>query len=302
MGTLDGKVVAITGAGRGIGLSHASLLAAEGASVVVNDVGAAPEGSGLRPAEQAAQEIRDAGGVAVANTDDIATWEGGEALIARTVGEFGRIDGLVLNAGIIRDRMLVNMTEAEWDSVIAVHLKGHFAPLRAAANHWRELSKSQGGPAGGRVVMTSSEAGLYGNVGQANYSAAKAGIVGLAMVAARELDRYGVSVNVVCPRSRTPMTEHLGLFDATPGFDLWHPDNISPLVAYLCTDDGAAVSGQTFVVHGGTVSLLEPWPEVARVVSPERWTVSALTSASRELFGGRSTSTMPFPDPTASDA
>src|SRR6266540_3867527 len=137
MGTLHGKVIAVTGAGRGIGLSHASLLAAEGASVVVNDVGAAPEGSAVTPAEQAAQEIRDAGGVAVANTDDIATWEGGEALVAKTVAEFGRIDGLVLNAGIIRDRMLVNMTEAEWDAVIAVHLKGHFAPLRAAANHWR---------------------------------------------------------------------------------------------------------------------------------------------------------------------
>jgi len=150
--------------------------------------------------------------------------------------------------------------------------------------------------------MTSSEAGLYGNVGQANYSAAKAGIVGLAMVAARELERYGVSVNVVCPRSRTPMTEHLGLFDATPGFDLWHPDNISPLVAYLCTDAATDVSGQTFVVRGGSVSLLEPWPEVSRIVSPERWTVNALTSASEELFAGRSTSTVPFPDPTVSHA
>jgi NAD(P)-dependent dehydrogenase (short-subunit alcohol dehydrogenase family) len=302
MGTLDGKAIAVTGAGRGIGLSHASLLAAEGASVVVNDVGPAPDGGALTLAEQAAREIRDAGGVAVANTDDISTWEGGESLVAKTVSEFGRIDGLVLNAGIIRDRMLVNMTEAEWDSVIAVHLKGHFAPLRAAANHWRDLSKSRGGPAGGHVVMTSSEAGLYGNVGQANYSAAKAGIVGLAMVAARELERYGVSVNVVCPRSRTSMTEHLGLFDATPGFDLWHPDNISPLVAYLCTDDAAAVSGQTFVVHGGTVSLMEPWTEASRIVSPERWTVSALTSASEELFVGRSTSIMPFPNPTSSDA
>lgn len=302
MGTLDGKAIAVTGAGRGIGLSHASLLAAQGASVVVNDVGPAPEGSAVTSAEQVAQEIRDNGGVAVANTDDISTWEGGESLVAKTVAEFGRLDGLVLNAGIIRDRMLVNMTEAEWDAVIAVHLKGHFAPLRAAANHWRDLSKSRGGPAGGHVVMTSSEAGLYGNVGQANYSAAKAGIVGLAMVAARELERYGVAVNVVCPRSRTPMTEHLGLFDATPGFDLWHPDNISPLVAYLCTDDAAAVSGHTFVVHGGTVSLMEPWTEASRIVSPERWTVSALTSASEELFAGRSTSIMPFPAPTASDA
>jgi NAD(P)-dependent dehydrogenase (short-subunit alcohol dehydrogenase family) len=301
MGTLDGKVIAVTGAGQGIGLSHATLLAAEGAAVVVNDVGAAADGSSVGPAEQAAAQIREAGGVAVANTDDISTWEGGESLVSRTIAELGRLDGLVLNAGIIRDRMLVNLEERQWDAVMAVHLKGHFAPLRAAANHWRELAKSTGEPAGGRVVMTSSEAGLYGNVGQANYSAAKAGIVGLAMVAARELERYGVTVNVICPRSRTPMTEHLGLFDATAGFDRWDPDNIAPWVAYLCTDEAAAVTGQTFVVHGGTVSLMEPWTEVARIVSPERWSVTELVSASGRLFAGRSTTTVPFPDPTSSD-
>jgi hypothetical protein len=147
--------------------------------------------------------------------------------------------------------------------------------------------------------MTSSEAGLFGNVGQANYSAAKSGIVGLALVAARELERYGVSVNVICPRSRTPMTEHLGLFDATPGFDLWDPDNIAPWVAYLCTDEAAPITGQTFVVHGGTVTLMEPWTEAASIVSPRRWTVDELVDASGRLFAGRSTSTVPFPDPTA---
>lgn len=298
MGTLDGKVVAVTGAGRGIGLSHATLLAAEGATVIVNDLGGMAEDSGLRSAEHAAAGIREAGGEAVANTDDIATWEGGEALVAQAIERFGRLDGLVLNAGIIRDRMLVNMEESDWDGVMAVHLKGHFAPLRAAANHWRALSKSTGQSAGGRVVMTSSEAGLFGNVGQANYSAAKAGIVGLALVAARELERYGVSVNVVCPRSRTPMTEHLGLFDATDGFDVWHPDNIAPWVAYLCTDAASDITGQTFVVHGGTVSLLEPWREAARLESPQRWSVSELAHRAPSLFDGRSSTTLPFPDPT----
>jgi NAD(P)-dependent dehydrogenase (short-subunit alcohol dehydrogenase family) len=300
MGTLNGKVIAVTGAGRGIGLSHATLLAAEGASVMVNDLSTAAGGSSETPAQRAVETIRDAGGVAVANHDDISTWAGGESLVEQTIEEFGRIDGLVLNAGIIRDRMIVNLSECEWDQVMAVHLKGHFAPLRAAANHWRELAKSTGEPAGGHVVMTSSEAGLYGNVGQANYSAAKAGIVGLAMVAARELERYGVNVNVVCPRSRTPMTEHLGLFDTPEGFDRWDPDNIAPWVAYLCTDEAAAVTGQTFVVHGGTVSLMEPWREAAHIVSPRRWTVNELASASARLFEGRSTATVPFPDPTAS--
>lgn len=300
MGSLTGKVVAVTGAGRGIGLSHARLLGAEGATVVVNDVGPA-EAPGLpSPAELAVQAVVEAGGRAVANTDDISTWDGGTALVEHAVSEFGRLDGLVLNAGIIRDRMLVNLTEPEWDAVMAVHLKGHVAPLRAAADHWRSVAKSSGAPANGHVVMTSSEAGLYGNVGQANYSAAKAGIVGLALVAARELERYGVAVNVVCPRSRTPMTEHLGLFDPTEGFDLWDPDNIAPWVAYLCTDAALGITGQTFVVHGGTVSLLEPWTEAARVVSPRRWTVKELASASTRLFEGRRASTLPFPDPTAS--
>jgi NAD(P)-dependent dehydrogenase (short-subunit alcohol dehydrogenase family) len=300
MGTLEGKAIAVTGAGRGIGFSHGSLLAAEGASVVINDVGQAPDGSAETPAEQAARQIREAGGTAVANTDDISTWDGGQSLVASTIAQFGRLDGLVLNAGIIRDRMIVNLTEPDWDAVMAVHLKGHFAPLRAAAQHWREVSKSQGAPAGGRVVMTSSEAGLYGNMGQANYSAAKAGIVGLSMVASRELARYGVTVNVICPRSRTPMTEHLGLFDATPGFDLWDPDNIAPWVAYLCTDEATAITGQTFVVHGGTVSLMEPWRETSSIVAHQKWTVSDLISAADELFAGRSTTVIPFPDPTAS--
>ncbi|MGP3533998.1 SDR family NAD(P)-dependent oxidoreductase [Microbacterium sp. RD1] len=289
-GALDGKVVAVTGAGRGIGLSHALLLAAEGASVVVNDLGGPDE---------AVEKIRARGGSATASSHDIATWDGGQGLVDAALAEYGRLDGLVLNAGIIRDRMLVNMSEPEWDAVLRVHLNGHFAPLRAAAAHWRELAKSTGAPANGHVVMTSSEAGLFGNVGQANYSAAKAGIVGLGMVAARELERYGVAVNVICPRSRTPMTEHLGLFDATPGFDRWDPDNIAPWVAYLCSDDASRITGQTFVVHGGTVSLLEPWREASAITKQARWDVSELADASRELFAGRDTTIVPFPDPVA---
>jgi NAD(P)-dependent dehydrogenase (short-subunit alcohol dehydrogenase family) len=299
MGALQGKVVAVTGAGRGIGFSHASLLAAEGATVVVNDVGRAVDDPDRSAADVAAEQLVAAGGHAIGNTSDISTWEGGQALVQSAIDAFGRLDGLILNAGIIRDRMLVNMSEAEWDAVIAVHLKGHFAPLRAAAAYWREQSKATGGPVGGHVVMTSSEAGLFGNVGQANYSAAKAGIVGLALVAARELERYGVAVNVICPRSRTPMTDHLGLFDATPGFDRWDPDNIAPLVGYLCTDAASTVTGQTFVVHGGTVSLLQPWPEVASLTRDSRWTVDELVDQAPELFAGRSSAVPAFPDPTA---
>lgn len=295
MGKLDGKVVIVTGAGRGIGFSHASLLAAEGASVVVNDIGGTA-------ADDAVAQICAADGTALANRDDIATWEGGANLVTSAVAEFGRLDGLVLNAGIIRDKMLINMSETEWDAVMAVHLKGHFAPLQAAANHWRDLSKSTGEPARGHLVMTSSEAGLFGNVGQANYSAAKNGIVSLAMVAARELERYGVTVNVICPRSRTPMTEHLGLFDATEGFDLWDPDNIAPWVAHLCTDSAEHITGQTFVVHGGTVTLMEPWREAASIVANHRWSLDELEVRQGELFAGRSSTTIPFPDPTASRA
>ncbi|MTD12429.1 SDR family NAD(P)-dependent oxidoreductase [Nakamurella sp. YIM 132087] len=300
MGELDGKVIAVTGAGRGIGLSHAQLLASEGARVVVNDLGTTPDGRSAAAA--AAGAIRASGGTAVADDSDISTWSGGESLVEKALSSFGALDGLVLNAGIIRDRMLVNMVEDEWDAVMAVHLKGHFAPLRAASAHWRQLAKETGRPAGAHVVMTSSEAGLYGNVGQANYSAAKAGIVGLAMVAARELERYGISVNAICPRSRTPMTEHLGLFDAGEGFDRWDPDNIAPFVGYLCSDASSEITGRTFVVHGGTVSLLEPWQEVAHLDRDSRWTVAELIPAAAELFRDRSPALAPFPDPTAAHA
>jgi NAD(P)-dependent dehydrogenase (short-subunit alcohol dehydrogenase family) len=300
MGHLEGKVIAVTGAGKGIGFSHASLLAAEGASVVVNDLGT--PGEGPTPAEAAVIRIRESGGTAVANDDDISSWDGGRSLLQTALDTYGRLDGLVLNAGIIRDKMLVNMSEREWDAVISVHLKGHFSPLQAASAYWRERSKETGEPVDAHVVLTSSEAGLFGNVGQANYSAAKNGIVALGLVASRELARYGVDVNVICPRGRTDMTGHLGLFDATPGFDLWDPDNISPWVAYLCSDDSRGTTGQTFVVHGGTVSLLEPWQEAAKIVSPKRWTVDELVEAAGTLFEGRSRTTAPFPDPVASDA
>lgn len=231
-GILDGRVAVVTGAGRGIGRAHALELARHGASVVVNDLGGATDGTGssMRAAQQVADEITAAGGTAVANTDDIADWDGAGALVTRTVADFGRLDVLVNNAGILRDSSLVSMTPQAWDAVIRVHLRGTAGPTHHAARHWRAVAKETGAPVDARIVNTSSASGLYGNFGQANYGAAKAGIAAMTVIAAIELAPYGVTVNAVAPVARTRMTEDL--IADTPGIDL-RPEHISPLVTWL---------------------------------------------------------------------
>jgi NAD(P)-dependent dehydrogenase (short-subunit alcohol dehydrogenase family) len=258
MGLLDGKVAVVTGAGRGIGRAHARLLASEGASVVVNDLGTATEGGGAdtTPARQVADEIVGEGGKAVANGANVATWDGAGKLVHQAVEEFGRLDIVVNNAGILRDAMSFNITEAEWDSVLEVHLKGHLATCHHAVKHWRERGKA-GEEVSGRIINTASESGLYGQAGQINYATAKAGIVSMTIVLAREMKKYGVTANVVCPRALTRMTETVPGAAEFMGGPEWEPENISPLVVFLASDAAADVSGQVFVVFGTRVHLME---------------------------------------------
>lgn len=295
MGALDGRVAIITGAGRGIGREHALLFAGEGARVVVNDLGGAVDGSGddRTPAEQVVDEILAMGGEAVASADDIADWEGGRRLVERAVEAFGDLHVLVNNAGILRDKMLVNMSEAEWDSVIHVHLKGHFIPTRHAAAYWREQVK-EGREVNAAVVNTSSTSGLLGNPGQTNYGAAKAGIAAFTVISAQELSRYGVRVNAIAPAARTRMTEQTpGLGDivkapADPAaFDVWDPANISPLVGYLATAD-CPVTGQVFFVQGGQVRLFQPWTMTTTADRRDRWTLAELADVVPGLVSGES--------------
>ncbi len=290
MGALDGRVAIITGAGRGIGREHALLFAEEGAKVVVNDLGGAMDGSGddRTPAEQVAEEIRGMGGEAIANGDNVAEWEGGQRLINAAVEAFGDLHVLVNNAGILRDRVLVNMSEAEWDAVIQVHLKGHFIPTRWAATYWREQTKA-GNTVKASVINTSSTSGLLGNPGQANYGAAKAGIGAFTIICAQELIRYGVRVNGIAPAARTRLTESTpGLGDMVkapdePGkFDVCDPANISPLVAYLATEQCPA-TGKVFFVQGGTVKLMQGWTMGDGVEKNDRWTVAELESELKNL-------------------
>jgi NAD(P)-dependent dehydrogenase (short-subunit alcohol dehydrogenase family) len=296
MGMLDGKVAIVTGAGRGLGRSHARLLAEEGASVVVNDLGGEWDGSGTDtgPANEVAAEITDFGGRAVANLDDVADWEGAQRVVNQAIETYGRLDVLVCNAGFVRDRTVFNMTEDEWDDVIRVHLKGHFVPTRWAGAYWRERCKETGQPVNGRIIYTASEAGLFGNPGQPNYSAAKAGIAALALVVAREMKRYGVTCNTINPRARTRMTVNTFGADRLTSpegeFDVNDPDNVSPWVVYLATDHAADITGQTFVCGGDQVQLMETWHRVGRIrKDKDRWTVSELIEARNELFGDRST-------------
>ena len=285
MPTLDGKVAIVTGAGRGIGREHALALAHAGAKVVVNDLGgsSAGEGQDQTPAQQVADEIRSAGGEATANYDNVADFNGAEQLVKQAVGDFGRLDILVNNAGIIRDRMLVNLSEDEWDAVINVHLKGHFAPTRHAAAYWREQSKA-GNQIAGRVINTSSPSGVFGNVGQTNYGAAKAGIAAFTIIAALELGRYGVTVNCLAPNARTRLTEQtFGDIPAPTGeFDPMDPSNISPLVVALSADEAQSITGQVFFIYGGVVNVLKPW-ESGTVVSKEgAWEPDELLAALNE--------------------
>jgi NAD(P)-dependent dehydrogenase (short-subunit alcohol dehydrogenase family) len=271
MGLCDGRVAIVTGAGRGIGREHALLLASQGAKVVVNDLGGAMDGTGsdIGPAQQVVQEITAAGGEAVANTDDVSDFAGAEQLVKTAVESFGQLDVLVNNAGILRDRMLVNMTEDEWDAVIKVHLKGTFAPSRWAAAYWRERSKA-GEEVDARIINTTSPSGIYGNVGQTNYGAAKAGIAAFTVIASKELARYGVTVNAVAPAALTRMTEDLAMGQADDDAkEKLSPRHIAPIVCWLASSASAGVTGRVFDVSGQKLSVAEGWHRGPTIDDPD---------------------------------
>ncbi|MFE7721222.1 SDR family oxidoreductase [Nocardia rhizosphaerihabitans] len=290
MGKLDGRVAVVTGAGRGIGREHALLFAREGAKVVVNDLGGANDGSGsdAGPAQQVVDEIVAAGGQAVANTDNIATWDGAKALVDQAISEYGTLDVLVNNAGILRDAFIAGMEESQWDAVIAVHLKGHAATLHHAAAYWKAQTKA-GVPVNAAVINTASASGTFmPNAGQGNYGAAKAGIAALTLVAADELERYGVRVNAIAPIARTRLTL------ATPGmgalfaaevpegeFDAFAPANISPLVAHLAEAD-CPLTGKVFAVQGGAIVELAGWHDVRTVETDGPWTIDEVATQLKE--------------------
>jgi NAD(P)-dependent dehydrogenase (short-subunit alcohol dehydrogenase family) len=288
-GICDGRVVIVTGAGRGLGRAHALAFAAEGARVVVNDIGAELDGSGgsASPAAEVVAAIEAAGGQAVVNGDDIADWAGAERLVGMAIEVFGGLDVVVNNAGFVRDRMFASCSEEEWDAVIRVHLKGHFCVSRHAAAHWRDRSKA-GDAVDARIVNTSSGAGILGSVGQSAYSSAKAGIATLTLVQATELARYGVTANAICPAARTRMTE--GVFTdmmAEVGgdqFDAMAPENVSPLVVWLGSAQSAAVTGQMFEVEGGKITIAEGWRHGPTEDIGRRWEPTEVGAAVTELL------------------
>jgi len=266
----EGRVAIVTGAGRGIGREHALLLAVHGAKVVVNDLGGSMSGEGrdTGPAQQVVDEIVAAGGEAVANTDDISDWDGAQRLIQTAIDTFGGLDVLINNAGILRDRMLTNMSEEEWDAVIKVHLKGTFAPSRHAAAYWRERAKA-GEANDARIINTSSPSGIYGNVGQTNYGAAKAGIAAFTVIAAKELARYGVTVNAIAPAALTRMTENLGMGQADEETKAaMSPAHIAPIVCWLASPQSAQVTGRVFDVSGKMLSVSEGWHRGPTIEDP----------------------------------
>jgi NAD(P)-dependent dehydrogenase (short-subunit alcohol dehydrogenase family) len=298
MGLLDGKVAIVTGAGRGIGRAEALLLASEGARVIVNDVGASLGGTAAEghPANDVVELIRQNGGEAEVNADDISSWEGAAHVVEQAVETFGSLDILVNNAGIVRDKMSFNTDESDWDDVIRVHLKGHFAPIRHAAAYWRNRAKS-GEEVTGRIINTSSEAGLYGNPTQANYGAAKAGIAALTWILARELERYGVTVNAIAPRARTRMTEGIFAESAAPPegtFDQWDPQNVANLVGFLAAPGAADINGQIFVVFGASIWAMSAFVPVGQVTRDHAWTPQELLDVKGDLFRGIESSIGPF--------
>jgi NAD(P)-dependent dehydrogenase (short-subunit alcohol dehydrogenase family) len=288
MSICDGRVVIVTGAGGGLGRAHALAFAKEGARVVVNDIGTSREGEGTStgPAQRVVDEIHAGGGEAVANTDDVADWDGALRLVRTAVGSFGGLDVLVNNAGFLRDRMLATMSVEEWDAVIRVHLRGHFCPLRHAAEFWRDESKAGRTP-DARIINTSSGAGLMGSVGQGNYAAAKAGIVGLTLNAAAELARYGVTANAIAPAARTRMTE-VAMPDMMrapeSGFDAMAPENVSPFVVWLGSRESNDVTGRVFEVEGGIVSVADGWQHGPRTDKGARWEPAELGDVVRRLL------------------
>jgi len=269
----EGRVCIVTGAGRGIGAEHAKMLAAHGAKVVVNDLGGTRDGTGssLGPAEEVVEAIRKAGGEAVANGDDVSDWDGASRMIQQAISTYGRLDVLVNNAGILRDRMLVNMSEAEWDAVIKVHLKGTFAPARHAAAYWREESKA-GRPVDARLINTTSVSGIYGNPGQTNYGAAKMGIAAFTIIAARELGRYGITVNAIAPGALTRLTEDLGMGQRSEeDKEQMHPRWIAPICTWLASTESRNVTGRVFEASGRMLAVAESWhrgPTVDAVEDP----------------------------------
>jgi NAD(P)-dependent dehydrogenase (short-subunit alcohol dehydrogenase family) len=297
MGLFDGKVAIVTGAGRGLGRDEALLLAKEGAAVVVNDVGGtrAGEGEDKHPAQEVVDEITDAGGKAVANYDDISSWKGGEAVVNQAIEELGGLDVLVNNAGILRDKMSFNMSEEEWDAVIKVHMKGHFVPSRFAAAYWRQKSKDSGESVNAKIVNTSSEAGLYGNAGQLNYAAAKAGIAAMTIVLARELDRFGVRSNAIAPVALTRLTEDLmgGQADEATRARL-DPSNVAAGVAWLASDLSEGVTGQVLKIQGGLLQIVQGWHPVSNVKSDDPWTIESIAARKDELFADSDPGVPPF--------
>lgn len=288
VGICDGTVAIVTGAGRGIGREEALELARQGARVVVNDLGVHVDGSGAQsgPAEETAAEIRAMGGEAVVNTDDVSDWEGAQRLVNQAIETFGDLHALINNAGILRDRMLVNMLPEEWDAVIRVHLRGTFCPTRAAAGYWREKVKS-GATVDARVVNTSSASGLFGNPGQTNYGAAKSGIATFTIVAAQELERYGVRVNAIAPGARTRMSGELFAHLIAPpeeGFDSMDPSNVAPMVTWLASADSAGVTGRVFEVSGGKVTVAEGWTRGPSAQKDDRWEPNELGVVVRDLL------------------
>jgi NAD(P)-dependent dehydrogenase (short-subunit alcohol dehydrogenase family) len=274
----EGRVVIVTGAGQGLGREHALAFGQHGYRVLVNDIG--------QSAEEVAEEVRAAGGIAVASVGDVSDWAYARALVETAVTEFGALDALVNNAGVNRDRMLVTMSEGEWDAVLRIDLKGHFAPMRHAAAYWRQQAKD-GRPAKARIVNTSSGAGLMGSVGQGNYAAAKAGIASLTVVAAVEFARYGITVNAIAPSARTPMTE--GVFAEKmripdSGFDAMHPGNVSPLVVWLASAESGDVTGRIFEVEGGVISVADGWQHGPALTRDGRWEVGEIGGPLRGLL------------------
>jgi NAD(P)-dependent dehydrogenase (short-subunit alcohol dehydrogenase family) len=299
MGLFDGKVAIVTGAGRGIGRAEALLLASEGAAVVVNDLGGSSQGTGsdAGPAQQVVDEIEAAGGRAVANDANVASFDGATALIDQAVETFGSLDVLINNAGILRDKMSFNMDEAEWDAVVNVHMKGHFCTSRHAAAYWRAKAKETGEPARGVIVNTTSESGLYGNAGQVNYAAAKAGIASMTIVMARELERSGVRVNCIAPVARTRLTEAVAGEHMKPdetGFDRFAPDNVAAVAVWLASDLGTGINGQVVKVQGGVVQLLEGWRPLTEATSDKPWTIDSVDAVRAELFAKSDGSIPPF--------
>jgi NAD(P)-dependent dehydrogenase (short-subunit alcohol dehydrogenase family) len=291
-GICQDRIAIVTGAGRGIGRGHALELARQGARVVVNDLGGDVDGSGHSggPAEEVAAEIRASGGEAVSNTEDVASWDGAKRLIQTAIDRFGGLDVLVNNAGILRDRMLFNMSEQEWDAVIHVHLKGTFCPARHAAEYWRRESKA-GRTRDARLINTTSVSGTYGNPGQSNYGAAKSGIASFTIIVARELERYGVTANAVSPGGRTRMTENLAWSkgrDRVPegDFDPRDPNNVAPIVAWLASGESKHVTGRVFESNGGRLGIAENWRRGPAMVKERRWAPDEIGAAVEELLAG----------------